>query len=276
MAGLRNSNSQNNRNNRMVSNKNKISRQSKSKKMSNNPKNGLYGNKNTKRNSKNNIYGKNNRTKSRKKDNSLSLLDNDFKKWLIGFGIFLGTWAVLYGGFNIWQNSTFSKVASIPTGETYYQYLTDEKNAKIAQERDTNVKDIANRLMDKEIGISTNGNKYARTGVFTKGLFIQKAVLDGNGVPVQSDFSGDDTGKYANFDLSDDAFKNIREDSFEEMKEKAQKDLSNEDNKQNQINNLKNDINKARQEQGELTRNQNKVKNLPDKKQTPNTTSTNQ
>lgn len=275
MAGLRNSNSQNSRYNKATSNKGKIKRQSNSKKASNNRKNGLYNNKNTNKHTKNNIYNKNNRTKNRQKDKSLSLLDNDFKKWLIGFGIFLGAWAILYGGITIWQNSTFSKVASIQTGETYYQYLTDEKNAKIAQERDTNVKDIANRLMDKEIGISTDGNKYPRTGVFTKGLFIQKAVLDGNGVPVQSDFSGDDTGKYADFNLSDDAFKNIREDSFEEMKEKAQKDLSNEDNKQNQINNLKNDINKARQEQGELTRNQNKVKNLPDKKQAINTTSTN-
>lgn len=176
-------------------------------------------------------------------------------------GILFVIWLVIFIAINVWRSNVEMNIASEPIGQTYYQYLTDVKETKRKQEENTNVKAIANRLLEKEVGL-TESNTYAKTGIYNKGCFIESAIIHGNGVPITTEYQGT-SNNYQSFLNDSEYFKNVRQSQYNSMKTQAENNISNNDNKKQTLADLKNQINQAQKDAGAMKAQQNK--NVPTK-----------
>lgn len=183
------------------------------------------------------------------------------------FGVVAGVFTVIlliaFIGINSWRSSVQQKIALSPVGQTYYQYLTQQKNDNKKEAENTNVKDIAERLIKEEVGLSGNNKTYAKTGVYNKGVFINSAIITGDAVPKTTNFDGTATD-YHTILQDSDYFKNVRQSQYNEMKQKAEENVSDNDKAKQDLSDMQNQINQARQDAGALKDNQHK--NLANKK----------
>lgn len=196
------------------------------------------------------------KSSKRKSDNIITFNKND-KIFGVVSGIIAFILIISFIGVNSWKNNIEEKIGMQSVGQTYYQYLTQQKNDNQKEKEDTNVKNIAERLIKEEVGLSANNQNYSKTGVYNKGVFIDSAIISGNGIPKTTNFSGTATDYHTILEDSG-YFKNIRQSQYNEMKQKAEENISDNDKAKQDLSDMQNQINQARKDAGALKDNQHK------------------
>lgn len=154
-------------------------------------------------------------------------------------------------GFNHVINTYEQKINEQPIIDTYAQAQEKEYEQEKHKPKAT-IKEIAYTQMEEATGLSgTGANHFQNWGINTDDKFIKYGILSGDGIPYYSTMkNSDSTGQtLKNFDAQNDSYwKQIKDKDFNNIKDKVNKQLPQLTSKNNQINEIKDNVQKAEQD----------------------------
>lgn len=153
--------------------------------------------------------------------------------------------------FNHVINSYETTISNQPIIDTYAQAEEKQYEAEKHKPKPT-IKQIAYAQMEEATGLSgTGSNHFQDWGINTNDKFIKYGILSGDGIPYYSTMkNSDSTGQtLKNFDDQNDAYwKQIKDKDFSSIKNKVNAQLPQLTSKNNQINEIKDSVQKAEQD----------------------------
>ena len=174
--------------------------------------------------------------------------------------IFIVVIAIVFSIFNFNKaiNHYEAKINDESIVETYNQNQKQEYAASL-HKKDPTIQQIAYAQLEQATGLSGSTNHFQNWGISTDDKFLKYGILCGDGIPYYSNMKTDNGSQQSltQFDVNDQKYwQNIKNKNFDQVKNKINQELPQLSSKNEQLQQIKNSIQKAQQDD---IMNQNKI-----------------